>query len=39
MNGKSETAETAESARERIKGAFIAQRGYWRPWAETLLDG
>lgn len=36
MNEKS---ETVESARARIKGAFIAQRGYWRPWVEILLDG
>jgi alkylhydroperoxidase/carboxymuconolactone decarboxylase family protein YurZ len=42
VNDKSETVETietAESARERIKDAFIAQRGYWRPWVEILLDG
>lgn len=24
--------------REQIKQAFIAQRGYWRPWTETLLE-
>jgi alkylhydroperoxidase/carboxymuconolactone decarboxylase family protein YurZ len=33
MNQALETAE-----RERIKQDFIAQRGYWRPWVETLLD-
>lgn len=24
--------------RERIRAEFIAQRGYWRPWVETLLE-
>lgn len=24
--------------KERIRAEFIAQRGYWRPWVETLLQ-
>lgn len=27
-----------DNSREEIKQAFIAQRGYWRPWVETLLQ-
>ena len=23
--------------REAIKARFIAERGYWRPWTETML--
>lgn len=26
------------TAREQIKQDFITQRGYWRPWVETLLQ-
>lgn len=33
-----EPPESAEHERERIKKDFIAQRGYWRPWVETLLE-
>jgi len=33
-----EPPETAQRERERIKQDFIAQRGYWRPWVETLLE-
>lgn len=29
---------SADGAREQIKLAFIAQRGYWRPWVDTLLQ-
>ncbi len=33
------TPATADAAtREQIKAFFIAERGYWRPWTETLLD-
>ena len=28
----------ADPQRERIKAYFIAERGYWRPWTETMLD-
>ncbi|MEJ8810348.1 carboxymuconolactone decarboxylase family protein [Variovorax ureilyticus] len=34
MNTK--PADTAEA--ERIKDYFIAERGYWRPWTETMLQ-
>lgn len=27
-----------ETERERIKDYFIAERGYWRPWTETVLE-
>ena len=27
-----------EPDRDRIRDEFIAQRGYWRPWVETLLQ-
>jgi alkylhydroperoxidase/carboxymuconolactone decarboxylase family protein YurZ len=27
-----------DADRARIKSYFIAERGYWRPWAETLLQ-
>ncbi len=27
-----------DQERERIKQDFIAQRGYWRPWVDTMLD-
>lgn len=26
-----------EHERERIKAFFVAERGYWRPWTETML--
>ncbi|WP_137917394.1 carboxymuconolactone decarboxylase family protein [Hydrogenophaga sp. 2FB] len=29
---------TTEAARAQIKAYFMAQRGYWRPWAETMLQ-
>jgi alkylhydroperoxidase/carboxymuconolactone decarboxylase family protein YurZ len=29
---------THDAARERIKAFFIAERGYWRPWTETMLE-
>lgn len=33
------THSTADTAtREQTKASFIAERGYWRPWTETLLD-
>lgn len=28
----------ADKERARIKDFFIAERGYWRPWTETMLD-
>lgn len=28
---------TADPDREAIKAAFLRERGYWRPWVETLL--
>jgi alkylhydroperoxidase/carboxymuconolactone decarboxylase family protein YurZ len=27
-----------DTAREAIKALFIAERGYWRPWTDTLLQ-
>ena len=27
-----------EAARAQIKAFFIAERGYWRPWTETMLQ-
>lgn len=27
-----------DAAREAIKAFFIAERGYWRPWTDTLLQ-
>ncbi|UUZ62655.1 hypothetical protein LP417_22310 [Polaromonas sp. P1-6] len=27
-----------DAAREAIKALFIAERGYWRPWTDTLLQ-
>lgn len=27
-----------DAAREEIKALFIAERGYWRPWTETMLQ-
>lgn len=30
--------DTPDLARAEIKAFFIAQRGYWRPWTETMLD-
>jgi len=27
-----------DNERARIKDFFVAERGYWRPWTETLLD-
>uniref|UniRef100_UPI00403A0AE3 carboxymuconolactone decarboxylase family protein n=1 Tax=Variovorax sp. BK018 TaxID=3450241 RepID=UPI00403A0AE3 len=33
------TPETLiDNERARIKDFFIAERGYWRPWTETMLD-
>lgn len=33
------TPETPEDpTREEIKAYFIAERGYWRPWTETMLQ-
>jgi len=33
------TPETpSDKERARIKEFFIAERGYWRPWTETMLD-
>lgn len=35
----SNTPDTAADAdREAIKALFIAERGYWRPWTDTLLQ-
>ncbi|VTU28685.1 Carboxymuconolactone decarboxylase family protein [Variovorax sp. PBL-H6] len=31
-------AGPADDAREQIKQSFIAERGYWRPWTETMLQ-
>lgn len=28
----------ADTARAQIKDFFIAERGYWRPWTETMLQ-
>jgi alkylhydroperoxidase/carboxymuconolactone decarboxylase family protein YurZ len=28
----------SDAARAQIKESFIAQRGYWRPWTETMLQ-
>jgi alkylhydroperoxidase/carboxymuconolactone decarboxylase family protein YurZ len=28
----------ADAARAQIKESFIAERGYWRPWTETMLQ-
>ncbi|MBS0450647.1 MAG: carboxymuconolactone decarboxylase family protein [Proteobacteria bacterium] len=28
----------ADTERARIKALFIAERGYWRPWTETMLQ-
>lgn len=27
-----------DSARAQIREFFIAERGYWRPWTETMLQ-
>ncbi|MDO8249430.1 MAG: carboxymuconolactone decarboxylase family protein, partial [Rhodoferax sp.] len=27
-----------DTAREEIKALFIAERGYWRPWTDTMLQ-
>lgn len=27
-----------DAAREEIKALFIAERGYWRPWTDTMLQ-
>ncbi len=35
MNAKPDDMTDAEST--RIKESFIAERGYWRPWTETML--
>jgi len=29
---------TADAERERIKAYFVAERGYWRPWTEAMLQ-
>lgn len=29
---------STDPERERIRAEFIAQRGYWRPWVETMLE-
>lgn len=29
---------SSDPERERIRAEFIAQRGYWRPWVETMLE-
>lgn len=31
-------ASEDDAARAQIKAFFIAQRGYWRPWTETMLQ-
>lgn len=28
----------SKADRARIKAFFVAERGYWRPWTETMLD-
>lgn len=33
----SEAAPELDAERARIKAYFIEQRGYWRPWTETML--
>lgn len=30
--------KTSDMTREQIKEFFVEQRGYWRPWTETMLD-
>jgi alkylhydroperoxidase/carboxymuconolactone decarboxylase family protein YurZ len=30
--------DITDAARAQIKESFIAQRGYWRPWTETMLQ-
>ncbi|MDM0002732.1 carboxymuconolactone decarboxylase family protein [Variovorax sp. J22P240] len=27
-----------DAAREQVKDYFIAERGYWRPWTDTMLE-
>jgi alkylhydroperoxidase/carboxymuconolactone decarboxylase family protein YurZ len=34
----STTDNATEEERARIKAFFIAQRGYWRPWTDTMLQ-
>lgn len=29
--------DATDTARAQIKASFIAERGYWRPWTETML--
>lgn len=36
MNAQPEAVDADERA--RIKELFIAERGYWRPWTETMLQ-
>jgi alkylhydroperoxidase/carboxymuconolactone decarboxylase family protein YurZ len=31
-------ADPSDAERARIKDYFIAERGYWRPWTETMLS-
>ncbi|KWT84337.1 MULTISPECIES: carboxymuconolactone decarboxylase family protein [unclassified Variovorax] len=31
-------ADVTDPARAQIKDSFIAERGYWRPWTETMLQ-
>lgn len=37
MSMQDDTHGGTDPERERIKAAFIEQRGYWRPWTETML--
>ncbi|MEJ8824916.1 carboxymuconolactone decarboxylase family protein [Variovorax humicola] len=30
--------DMTEAERARVKAFFIAERGYWRPWTETMLE-
>lgn len=30
--------EVTDAARARIKDFFVSERGYWRPWTETMLQ-
>jgi alkylhydroperoxidase/carboxymuconolactone decarboxylase family protein YurZ len=30
--------EPSDAGRARIKDYFVAERGYWRPWTETMLQ-
>jgi alkylhydroperoxidase/carboxymuconolactone decarboxylase family protein YurZ len=37
-NAHDETGDNTRETRADIKAFFTAERGYWRPWTQTLLD-